>query len=40
MLLSEREESDGGVAGGAEEVIGDEKEDNEAEEVDRCTPFA
>jgi hypothetical protein len=32
-----RHESD---RGGAEEVIDDEKEDNEAEKVNRHTPFA
>ena len=37
--ISEWDESDGGAAGALEEVF-DEKEDNEAEEVDRCTPPA
>lgn len=35
--ISERQESDGGAAGRLEEVD-DENEDNEAEELDRCTP--
>jgi hypothetical protein len=37
--ISEWDESDGGAAGVLEELF-DEKEDNEAEEVDRCTPPA
>jgi hypothetical protein len=37
--ISELVESDGGAAGVLEELF-DEKEDNEAEEVDRCTPPA
>lgn len=37
--ISEWVESDGGAAGALEQVD-DEKEDNEAEEEDRCTPPA
>lgn len=37
--ISEWVESDGGAAGVLEELF-DEREDNEAEEVDRCTPPA
>ena len=37
--ISEWVESDGGAAGVLEELF-DEKEDNEAEEEDRCTPPA